>query len=72
MDDYIEREEHSEVKHECLDGEVYAMARASCARKLITRNLGFALHSCLRGGLCQVFLCDKKLHFKLALDDYFD
>lgn len=71
VDDYIERELHSEIKHEYLGGEVYAMAGASRAHSFITRNLGFALHAHLRGGPCQVFMSDMKLHFKQAQDDYF-
>ncbi len=71
VDDYIESELHSETKHEYLGGEVYAMAGASRAHNLITGNLGFALHAYLRGGPCQVFMSDMKLHIKQAQDDCF-
>jgi Uma2 family endonuclease len=71
VEDYIEGELHSEVKHEYLAGEVYAMAGASRAHNLITRNLGFALHRQLRGGPCQVFMSDMKVRLHHIRDDYF-
>lgn len=71
VEDYIEGELHSEVKYEYLAGEAYAMAGASRAHNIITCNLGFALHAHVRGGPCQVFMSDMKVHLQQSGDDYF-
>ncbi len=71
VEDYIEGELHSEVKHEYLGGEVYAMAGASDAHNLIVGNLFAALHRHLRGGPCRVFMSDMKVRIQNMRDDYF-
>jgi Uma2 family endonuclease len=68
---YIEGELHSEVKHEYLAGEVYAMAGASAAHNLIAGNLFSALHRHLRGGPCRVFMSDMKVRIHHVREDYF-
>jgi Uma2 family endonuclease len=71
LEAYIEGELHSEVKHEYLAGEVYAMAGAGAAHNLIAGNLFSALHRHLRGGPCRVFMSDMKLRIHHAREDYF-
>jgi len=68
---YIEGELRSEVKHEYLAGEVYAMSGASAAHNLIAGNLFSALHQHLRGGPCRVFMSDMKVRIQHAREDYF-
>lgn len=68
---YLEGEQHSEVRHEYLAGEVYAMTGASAAHNIIALNLATALHAHLRGGPCRVFMSDMKLRLRHAQDDYF-
>lgn len=71
VEEYIEGELHSEVKHEYLAGEVYAMAGASDAHNLIAINLTTALHRHLRGGPCRVFMSDMKVRIQNMREDYF-
>lgn len=71
VDAYIEGELHSEVKHEYLAGEVYAMSGASAAHNIIAGNLFSALHRHLRGGSCRVFMSDMKVRIQHAREDYF-
>lgn len=68
---YLEGEAHSEMRHEYLAGEVYAMTGASAAHNIIAGNLFTALHAHLRGGPCRVFMSDMKLRLRHAQDDYF-
>ena len=60
-DEYLEGEQHSEVKHEYYDGQVFAMAGASDAHELVALNLAAALLAHLRGKGCRVFKSDMKL-----------
>jgi Uma2 family endonuclease len=64
VEDYLEGEKHSEIKHEYVSGYVYAMAGASDDHNRIVGNLFAALHACLRGKRCEPFGSDMKL--KLA------
>jgi Uma2 family endonuclease len=59
--EYLEREQHSDVKHEYVAGHVYAMVGASATCNLIVGNLQAALHGHLRGKSCQVFTSDIKV-----------
>ncbi len=68
---YLEGELRSELRHEYLAGEVYAMTGASAPHNLIAGNLFAALHAHLRSGPCRVFMSDMKLRLRDAQDDYF-
>lgn len=57
---YLEGEKVSEIKHEYIDGEVFAMAGASDAHVTITGNLYMLLRNHLRGNGCRVYLADMK------------
>lgn len=64
LEDYLEGELRSEVRHEYIDGRVYAMVGASSAHNVIIGNLFAALHAHLRGGPCQVFMADMKVRIE--------
>jgi Uma2 family endonuclease len=57
-DDYLELEGRSDVKHEYIDGQIYAMAGSTKAHNIISLNLALALRSRLIGNNCQVFMAD--------------
>lgn len=59
--DYLAGERRGSVKHEYIDGHVYAMAGASDAHVTITLNLGALLRNHLRGGACRVYVSDMKV-----------
>jgi Uma2 family endonuclease len=69
--EYLEDELHSEIRHEYLGGDVYAMAGASAEHNLIAGNIFAALHPHLRGKQCQVFMSDMKVRLKVADQDVF-
>ena len=60
--DYLQGELTSELRHEYVDGEIYAMAGAGEAHNLIAGNIFAKLHNFVRGGPCRVFISDMKLH----------
>jgi Uma2 family endonuclease len=59
-EDYLIAEEQSSVKHEYIDGQVYAMAGASDAHVTIALNVATLLKNHLRGSRCRVFISDMK------------
>jgi Uma2 family endonuclease len=60
--DYLLGELTSELRHEYVDGEVFAMAEAGEAHNLIAGNVFAKLREFVRGGPCRVFISDMKLH----------
>lgn len=59
-DDYLQLETESPVKHEYIDGQVYAMAGASDSHVTIALNLATLLRSHVRGTGCRVYISDMK------------
>jgi Uma2 family endonuclease len=60
-EEYLALERQSEVKHEFLDGEMFAMTGASLQHNRIVRNVGGLLYSQLRGRPCESFTGDLRL-----------
>jgi Uma2 family endonuclease len=56
--EYLDGERHSEIKHEFIDGYVYAMTGATDDHNIISGNFYVALHQQLRGQSCQPFIAD--------------
>lgn len=71
VEDYLAGEEQSDLRHEYIDGQVYAMTGASVRHNLIASNLLVALRSQSRGSTCQVFMSDVKLRLAIAGKDIF-
>ena len=59
-DEYLEMEEKSEIKHEYIDGYVYAMAGANDPHVTIALNMAFVIRNHLRGSNCRVYMSDMK------------
>lgn len=64
VEDYLEAERNSPIKHEYHDGEVYAMAGASDHHNLITGNLYTLIRPHLRGSPCQTFFADTNVRIE--------
>jgi Uma2 family endonuclease len=58
--DYLAVEEVSAVKHEFLDGEIYAMAGGSVSHAGLSAAMVVALHAGL-GGRCKVYSSDLRI-----------
>jgi Uma2 family endonuclease len=59
-EEYLEFEEKSPIKHEYIDGEVYAMAGTTDAHNTIALNFAVIIRNHLRGSGCQVYIADLK------------
>jgi Uma2 family endonuclease len=64
VEDYLEAELSSPVKHEYMGGAVYAMAGANIQHNRIAINLTSSLHLRLRGRKCQPFNSDMKIRVR--------
>lgn len=71
IDDYLQGELVSEVKHEYINGEVYAMSGAKRSHNIISMNLSGLLFGHLRSTPCRVFNSDMKVRVQAADDDCF-
>ena len=70
VDAYLEGEVESQVRHEYVDGEIYAMVGASDRHGLITLNLAGYLSQRLPDR-CQVFSSDMKVRLRAAEREIF-
>jgi Uma2 family endonuclease len=71
VDEYLEFEEKSPVRHEYVNGAIYAMSGVSVAHARIARELVLAVGGHLRGGPCELFSTDLKLHIRSDTDEVF-
>ena len=55
LEEFFKLEEHSKIRHEYVDGAVFAMSGASVAHERIRHRLVMAFGNHLSGGPCQVF-----------------
>lgn len=60
INDYLQLEAESPIKHEYINGDAYAMAGATDAHVTITGNVFALLRSHLRGSGCRVYISDMK------------
>ena len=61
VEDYLEGERFSEIRHEYVGGCSYAMAGASDDHNRIAGNIYSELRALLRGKRCEPFVADMKL-----------
>jgi Uma2 family endonuclease len=54
------------VKHEFIDGAVFAMSGAGKAHVTVALNVAMALRRHLRGSPCSTFIADTKVHVDAA------
>lgn len=68
---YLQMEEQSHIKHEYIDGQIYAMAGASDPHVTIAGNLFALLRSHVRGSGCRVYIADMKARIELLNRFYY-
>ena len=71
VEDYLTGEQHSEVRHEYIAGEVHAMAGASKTHNTLAGNLFTALHGHLRGKRSRPYIGDVKVRLEILGDEIF-
>jgi Uma2 family endonuclease len=69
--EYLEGERVSEIRHEYIDGKVYAMAGASAEHNEICGDVYTNLKTHLRGSSCRVFMEAVKVELSDDLGDAF-
>ena len=72
VEDYLEGEKFSQVKHEYIDGEVFAMAGTSNNHARISVNLTTALSNHLRDSACEPFAGETKVRAAINIFYYPD
>jgi Uma2 family endonuclease len=68
IEEYFELEERSTLRHEYINGAIYAMNGVSHAHNFVSLALASALRQHLRGGPCRVFSGALRLDLKLGDD----
>ena len=71
IEDYLEGEQHTDIKHEYLGGQILAMGGASDRHGLIGLSLAALLHPHARSKACQLFMGDMKVRVDHDGDSYF-
>jgi Uma2 family endonuclease len=61
---YLQLEEKSNIKHEYIDGQVYAMAGTTDTHNTIALNLALLIRNHFRGSDCRVYFADIKAHIE--------
>jgi Uma2 family endonuclease len=67
-EDYLQGELKADIKHQLIDGEVYAMAGASENHNLLAGNIFSELRNHLKGTPCRTFIADMKVR---VAEDFF-
>ncbi len=71
VEDYLASEDGSDIRHEYIGGQLYAMTGTSVRHNRIARSVLVALDAQLRGSPCEVFMADVKLRLTIAGEDIF-
>jgi Uma2 family endonuclease len=70
-DEYLEWEAKQEIRHEYVDGEVYAMTGGTLPHNTIAINLTTLLKQPVRSRGCRVFMTDAKVQLSESGNPYF-
>jgi Uma2 family endonuclease len=70
-EEYLALEERAKVKHEYVDGRIYAMTGSTRRHNVITNNIYALLRAHLKGGPCQAYNMDIKVHVDVANRYYY-
>jgi Uma2 family endonuclease len=69
--DYLAFEETSDVRHEYIGGEIYAMSGGTTTHNRISGNIFASLLTKLRNGPCKVFIENVKVRLEASREDIF-
>lgn len=70
-EEYLRREGSATIRHEYVEGYVFAMTGATEAHNVICGNIFTFLHGRLSGGPCRAFINDMKVNVKSARAYYY-
>lgn len=71
VEEYLEAEASSQVRHEYLGGTVHAMAGASRNHNCLVRRIERLFNDQFAGGPCEAWNSDIKLRIKTALSEFY-
>ncbi len=71
VEDYLAGEAAGQIRHEYIDGRVYAMTGANRSHGLIVNALAFALTPAARRAGCQLFTSDMKVRLEIGSQTLF-
>jgi len=71
VEEYLAGEQLSEIRHEYINCQVYAMVGASDRHGLIAGNLFMSLRPQTREKKCQLFIADMKVRLQISGQDIF-
>jgi Uma2 family endonuclease len=63
-EEYLQFEEKSPIKHEYIEGQIYAMAGTTDIHNIIGLNFTFIIRNHLRGSDCRVYFTDVKVRLE--------
>jgi Uma2 family endonuclease len=69
--EYLKREERASVRHEYVDGRLFAMTGATKRHNIITSNLQAMLQSRLKGSSCYAYSIDVKVKVESTNSFYY-
>jgi Uma2 family endonuclease len=71
VEDYLALERRSEVKHEYVAGQIFAMAGVRDAHNQVAGNIYLRCREELRGGPCRAYIADMKVRVDAADTFYY-
>jgi Uma2 family endonuclease len=71
VEEYLELEERSNVRHEYIDGQIFAMTGATDSHNVICGNLYSLVHAHVRGTGCLAYINDMKVQVKVNRSFYY-
>ncbi|MBD2387521.1 Uma2 family endonuclease [Cylindrospermum sp. FACHB-282] len=69
VEEYIELEKSSQIRHEYLRGQIFALSEDSKEHNIIADNIYSRLRSHLRGSSCNTFMSEMKVKIKSAIEN---
>lgn len=71
VEEYLTFEKSASVRHEYVDGQVFAMVGTTLRHNIISSNLQTILQTHLRGGSCRAFMSDVKVRVAATNSFYY-
>lgn len=71
VDEYLLFEENAQVRHEYVNGRIFAMTGGTSAHNIISLNIASTLRNHLKGSGCTVYMSDMKVRAEAANSFYY-
>jgi len=71
VEDYLHFEQSGEIRHEYVDGQIYAMAGTTKRHNAISLNIAALLRAEVRGTPCRAYIADVKVRIEFGNAFYY-